>query len=101
MLKVGLLVVGKSVLALSSTVITVVEVTEAIFPPRLKPLLTGSATDIIAPGRTTIPLSKEVVKLITSDSFCSANKIAFPKRVACPLEAVSYTHLTLPTIYSV
>ena len=79
--KVGLFVVGKSVEAESSTVICVV-VAAAILPPLLKPERTGSAISITEPGLTIIPESTEVANETTSDSFCSANKIALANLLA-------------------
>ena len=78
---VGLFVVGKSVLAVSSTVIVVV-VAAFTLPPLRTPALTGSFISITAPGLSITPLSIEVVNVITSLSFCSANKIALPNLAA-------------------
>ena len=57
-----------------------------ILPPLLIPERTGSAISIIAPGLTTTPESIEVANVTTSDSCCSAKRIAFPNLAACPLE---------------
>ena len=75
-----------SVFVESSTVMTVVEVTEDILPPLLTPLLTGSAISIIDDGLTIMPLSIEVVKLTTSVSLASLKSIARPNLAAWPLE---------------
>ena len=76
---------GKLVWATASIVIAVV-VADTILPPLLAPDLTGSFTSITEPGLTTIPASIEVVKLTTSLSFCSPNKIALPNLAAWPRE---------------
>ena len=78
----ALAVVAISVFVESSRVMTVVEVTEDIFPPLLKPLRTGSAICMIADGLTIIPLSIEVVKLTTSVSLASLKSIARPNLAA-------------------
>ena len=49
-----------------------------ILPALLSPPLTGSFIEITLPGLTIAPASIEVVKLTTSDSFCSLNNIALP-----------------------
>ena len=78
---VGLFVVGKSVLAVSSTVIVVV-VAALTLPPLRTPALTGSFISITEPGLTITPLSIDVVKDTISLSFCSANNIALPNLAA-------------------
>ena len=60
-----------------STVICVV-VAVLILPDLLSPPRTGSFTEITEPGLTIAPASIDVVKLTTSDSFCSLNNIALP-----------------------
>ena len=75
--KVGLFVVGKSVLSVSSTVTTVVEVTLFNLPERLTPARTGSLILITAPGLHINPPSIDVVNVTSSDSFASENAIAF------------------------
>ena len=75
---------GKSVAAVSSTVICVV-VAAVTLPPLRTPERTGSAISITAPGLTTTPESIEVANATISLSFCSANKIAFANLLACPL----------------
>ena len=85
-LNFGEFVVAKSEAFASSIVITVVDETADNLPPLLTPARTGSLISIIAPGLTTAPASIEVVKLTSSDSFCSANNIALPNLAACPLD---------------
>ena len=60
-----------------STVICVV-LAAFILPDLLSPPRTGSLTEITDPGLTIAPASIDVVKLTTSDSFCSLNSIALP-----------------------
>ena len=84
--------------AVLSTVIWVVEAL-LILPDRLAPWRTGSLTEITEPGLTIAPASIDVVKLTTSDSFCSLNSIALPNLCACPREvqANAFTSfLTMP-----
>ena len=74
---VGLFVVGKSVLSVSSTVTTVVEVTLYNLPERLTPARTGSLILITAPGLHIKPPSIDVVNVTSSLSLASENAIAF------------------------
>ena len=59
---------------------TVICVVDAVFirPDLRTPARTGSLILITAPGLTIAPASIDVVKLTTSDSFCSLNNIALP-----------------------
>ena len=95
---VGLPVVGKSVALVSSTVTTVVDVTDFNLPPLLTPALTGSFISIIAPGLTTAPESIDVENATTSDSFCSANNTALPNRLACPLDVQANALICFTTV---
>ena len=73
--------VVKSVEA-SASIVMLVVVAATTRPPLLAPALTGSFISITEPGLTTTPASIEVVKLIVSDSFCSAKRTARPNLAA-------------------
>ena len=81
-LNVGLSPKAGKVVFESESIVMAVVVAATTRPPLLAPALTGSFTSITDPGLTTIPASIDVVKFMISDSFCSANKIARPKRAA-------------------
>ena len=89
---------AKSVAAVSSAVTTVVEATADNLPPLLTPAHTGSCISITAPGLTTAPESIEVAKATTSLSFCSANNIALPNLLACPLEVQANAFICFTTV---
>ena len=48
-----------------------------------------------------LPEGTEGVVIYKVDPFCSANGLLFPNDILLAIDPVSYTHLTLPTIYSV
>ena len=81
-LLVAVPVVGKSVIAVSSTVIWFVPLTPIILPARLTPALTGSAISIICPGLHNAAASKAVVNATVSVSFASEYKNQRPSLLA-------------------